>query len=141
MNHTFVCSIAVTLAAAALVGLPAIASAADETPVASTASLNGKLRVEILSLRRIEADLVTLRWRIVNDDVKDFLMTSSLTRLVDLAGRRQYEPGLTSELCRAEAGSRTMCWATFAAPPKTTKTMAVKFYESFELLSGVALTD
>ena len=72
--------------AAAPRGLTHAASAADEKPVASTASGNGKLRVEILSLKRIEADLVTLRWQIVNDDDKDFSMTPGNARLVDLGG-------------------------------------------------------
>ena len=126
---------------AALVGLPLVASAAAEKPVASTASGNGKLRIEILSLKRIEADLVTLRWQIVNDDAKDFSMTPANARLVDLAGRREYSPGLTSNFCRAEAGKRTLCWATFAAPPQATKTMAVKFYENFEMVLGVPVTN
>ena len=126
---------------AALVGLPHAAFAADEKPVASTASADGKLRIEILSLKRIEADLVTLRWQIVNDDAKEFSMTPSNARLVDLAGRREYSPGLTSNACRAEAGKRTLCWATFAAPPQATKTMAVKFYENFEMVLGVPVTN
>ena len=127
--------------AAVLLGLTHAASAADEKPVASTASGNGKLRVEILSLKRIEADLVTLRWQIVNDDDKDFSMTPGNARLVDLAGRREYSPGLTSNGCRADAGKRTMCWATFAAPPQATKTMAVKFYENLEMVMGVPVTN
>jgi hypothetical protein len=123
--------------ATALVGLPQIAAAADEKPIASTASQNGKLRVEILSLKRIEADLVTLRWQIVNDDVKDFSMTPANARLLDLAGRREFSPGIVSNGCRAESGKRTLCWATFGAPPQGTKTMAVKFYENLEMVLGV----
>jgi hypothetical protein len=134
-----VTSRAAALAAAALlaVGLPPVASAADEKAVASTASQNGKLRIEILSLKRIEADLVTLRWQIVNDDARDFSMTPANARLVDLPGRREYSPGLTGNGCRAEGGKRALCWATFAAPPQGTKTMAVKFYENFEMVLGV----
>jgi hypothetical protein len=127
--------------ATVLVALPHFAAAADEKPIASTASQNGKLRVEILSLKRIEADLVTLRWQIVNDDVKDFSMTPANARLLDLAGRREYSPGLVSNGCRAESGKRTLCWATFGAPPQATKAMAVKFYENLEMVLGVPVTN
>lgn len=127
--------------ATVLAGLPQIAAAADDKPIASTASQNGKLRVEILSLKRIEADLVTLRWQIVNDDVKDFSMTVANARLLDLAGRREYSPGVVGQGCRAESGKRTLCWATFGAPPQGTKTMAVKFYENLEMVLGVPVTN
>jgi hypothetical protein len=121
-------------------GWSAAAVAADEKPIASTASQNGKLRVDILSLKRIEADLVTLRWQIVNDDISNFSMTPANAKLLDLAGRREYSPGVVGNGCRAEAGKRTMCWATFAAPPQATKTMAVKFYENLEMVLGVPVT-
>lgn len=125
----------------ALVAVPPTVAAADEKPIASTASQNGKLRIDILSLKRIEADLVTLRWQIVNDDVKDFSMTVANARLLDLAGRREYSPGIVGPGCRAESGKRTLCWATFGAPPAGTKTMAVKFYEQFEMVLGVPVTN
>ena len=71
----------------------------------------------------------------------NFSITPGNIRLVDLAGRRQYEPGLMSSLCISKPDERTECWATFGAPPATTKTLAVKFYEQFDLLTGVPITD
>jgi hypothetical protein len=127
--------VAATLAACSF------AAMAQDKPVAEATTQNGKVRVEVLSLKRIEGNLVTLRWRIVNEGSGNFSMTPGNMRLVDLAGRRQYEPGLMSSRCYAEPDARADCWATFAAPPAATKTLAVKFYEQFDLLTGVPVTD
>jgi hypothetical protein len=117
------------------------AAGADERPIASASIQNGKIRVEILSLKRIEGDLVTLRWQLVNDDNKDFSMTTSNERLIDLVARREYSAGMGGR-CSAEPGRRSgTCWATFQAPPPNTKSMAVKFYEGFEMITSVPVTD
>ena len=128
------------MAAVTLSGITTTAMAQDK-PLGQVTSQNGKVRVEVLSLKRIESNLVTLRWRIVNDGTSNFSITPGNIRLVDLAGRRQYEPGLMSSLCISKPDERTECWATFGAPPAATKTLAVKFYEQFDLLTGVPITD
>jgi len=125
-------------AASAGIGLPA---GAQDKPLGEARTPDGKIRVEVLSLKRIEGSLVTLRWQIVNDGSANFSMTPGNARLIDLAGRRQYEPGLYSTQCLSKPDERTPCWATFAAPPSATKTVAVQFYEQFELVIGIPVTD
>lgn len=131
---------AAAMAMAALSGI-GMAAMAQDKPIGEALTQDGKVRVEVLSLKRIEGNLITLRWRVVNDGSSNFSMTPGNMRLVDLAGRRQYEPGLMSSQCAAKPDERTLCWATFAAPPAATKALAVKFYEQFELLTGVPITD
>ena len=132
--------LASAMAAVALSGIGMIAVAQDK-PAGEVVTQDGKVRVEVLSLKRIEGNLVTLRWRIVNDGSSNFSITPGNLRLIDLAGRRQYEPGLMSSGCAAKPDERTVCWATFAAPAAATKTLAVKFYEQFDLLTGIPITD
>lgn len=127
----------VTLALAGIIGV----AQAQDKPVGQVVTQNGKVRVEVLSLKRIESNLITLRWRIVNDGSSNFSITPGNLRLIDLAGRRQYEPGLMSSLCISKPDERTECWATFGAPPAATRTMAVKFYEQFDLLTGIPIAD
>lgn len=127
------------LASAAFAALfGAQTSSADE----GLKAINGEgVRVNILSLKRGEGDTVTLRWEIVNDGRGDFSMTTTNERLLDLPGRRRYDAGLGSNDCRAETGKRVQCWAMYAAPPASAKTMAVQFYERFDLIPGVPVTD
>jgi hypothetical protein len=56
-------------------------------------------------------------------------------RLVDLAGRRTYSPGLTSPSCNMSAGESRTCWAIFGAPPKGTHSLQVAFDEDFGLIA------
>ena len=93
------------------------AAKADDAPVASGVSADGKVRAEMLSLKRTEGDTVTLRFAI------------------DLVGRASYEPVVTSSTCSAESGAKAVCWAVFAAPGPDTKSINVKFYDTFELIS------
>jgi hypothetical protein len=132
--------VAAVIVTAALSGL-SLPAASQDKPVGEIVSSNGKVRVEVLSLKRTEGNLVTLRWRVVNDGSSNFSMTIGNMRLVDLVGRRQYEPGLMSSSCAAKPDEPALCWATFASPPAATKTLAVKFYEQFEMLIGVPITE
>jgi hypothetical protein len=118
-----------------------LAAAAQDKPLAETRTADGRIRVEVLSLKRMEGNLVTLRWQVFNGGSQLFAMTPANARLIDLAARRQYEPGLSSSQCVSKPDERTVCWATFAAPPSTTKAMAVKFYEQFDLVASVPVTD
>lgn len=124
-------------------GLAAVAclAQAQDKSLGEVRSEDGKVRVAVLSLKRIEGNLVTLRWQIFNDSQKNASVTPGNMRLVDLAGRREYQPGLMSSLCVANPGEKLQCWATFAAPPAGTRTMAVKFYEPFDLLTGIPVSD
>jgi hypothetical protein len=127
--------------AAILLAVPAGVPRADDQKIGSAISANGKVQVDVLSLKRTDGDTVTLRWQVVNNGEQAFSMTVDNSRLVDLVGRREYSPGVSSPSCRAEAHQRTMCWATFAAPAAGTKKMSVRFYEQFDLISGVEITE
>jgi hypothetical protein len=107
---------------------------AEEAPIASGQQTNGKARAEILSLKRTEADTLTLRFAIANEDNRDLSITISNMQLVDLVNRRIYKPGLESNSCRIPAGERRVCWAIFGAPNASVRTLNVKFYEDFDLI-------
>ena len=111
------------------------ATKADDAPVASGVSSDGKVRADMLSLKRTEGDTVTLRFAIVNDSNRTVSTTLGNMRLIDLVGRTSYEPGVTSSSCSADAGAKTICWAVFAAPGPNTKSINVKFYDAFDLIS------
>jgi hypothetical protein len=111
------------------------ATRADDAPVASGLSSDGKVRADMLSLKRTEGDTVTLRFAIVNDSNRTVSTTLGNMRLIDLVGRTSYEPGVTSSSCSADAGAKTICWAVFAAPGSNTKSINVKFYDAFDLIS------
>ena len=120
--------------------MPPLAAKADDQTIGTASSSNGKVRVEVLSLKRTEGQTVQLRWRLVNDDNRSFSMTTMNEKLLDMAARREYSAGLGSS-CNAEPGERQTCWAVFAAPPPNTKTMTVRFYEQFDLLPGVPISE
>jgi hypothetical protein len=113
----------------------AVPTKADDAPVASGVSSDGKVRADMLSLKRTEGDTVTLRFAIVNDSNRTVSTTLGNMRLIDLIGRTSYEPGVTSSSCSAEAGAKAICWAVFAAPGPNTKSINVKFYDDFDLIS------
>ncbi len=119
------CALAATLSSAR----------ADDAPIASGLRPDGKVRADILSLKRTEGDTVTLRFALVNDSNQSVTVTVGNIRLIDLIGRMSYEPGVSSNGCSADPGSRTICWAVFAAPSSNTKTINVKFYDAFDLIS------
>jgi hypothetical protein len=108
---------------------------ADDAPVASGVSSDGKVRADMLSLKRTEGDTVTLRFALINDSNKTVSTTLGNMRLIDLVGRTSYEPGVTSSSCSADAGAKAICWAVFAAPGPNTKSINVKFYDDFDLIS------
>jgi hypothetical protein len=111
------------------------AAKADDAAVASGVTADGKVRADMLSLKRTEGDTVTLRFAIVNESNRTVSTTLGNMRLIDLVGRTSYEPGVTSSSCSAESGAKTICWAVFAAPGQNTKTINVKFYDAFDLIS------
>jgi hypothetical protein len=119
----------------AVSALPAQVAAAAEAPIASGQQTNGKVSAEILSLNRTEGDTLTLRFAVVNDSNQSLSLTLGNMNLIDLVNRRSYSPGLTSQKCRAEPSTRSICWAVFAAPPANVKTINVQFYEDFDLIS------
>jgi hypothetical protein len=114
---------------------------AEDRPVASTATHDGKIRVDVLSLKRTEGGTVTLRLALANNGAGDFSMVMGNIHLVDLAARRSYGAGLMSSSCSTPPGGQVNCWATFAAPPEATKTLAVQFYENLDLLPGVPVAE
>jgi hypothetical protein len=126
---------------AAALALPLSPGHAEDRPIASAAAQDGKVRVDILSLKRTEGGTVTLRFVLTNNGDGDFSMVVGNIHLVDLAARRSYGAGLMSSSCSTPPGRQVNCWATFAAPPEATKTLAVQFYENLDLISGVAVAE
>jgi len=104
-----------------------------QQPIASGGQTNGKARVEVLSATRTEGDTLTLRFIISNENSQDMSLTLGNLQLVDLVNRRTYGAGLTSR-CQVPVASRTVCWAIFAAPPVTVKSINMQFYENFDLI-------
>jgi hypothetical protein len=125
----------------AVLALPLSSAHAEDRPIASTATHDGKVHVDILSLKRTEGKTVTLRFILANNGERDFSMVVGNIHLVDLAARRSYGAGLMSSSCSASPGGQVNCWATFAAPPEATKTLAVQFYENLDLVSGVPVAE
>jgi hypothetical protein len=128
------------LGLAALVLAPVAGRAQDQAPGVAT-SPDGKVRVQVLSLKRTEGDTVTLRFEIANDSNSNYTVTVGNMRLIDIAGRRIFSPGVTSSSCAAQIGERVKCYAIFGAPPAGTKTMAVQFYEKMDLITGVPISE
>jgi hypothetical protein len=124
----------------ALMTFAATSAFADDQPAASGTSQDGKVRVDVLSIKRTEGETVTLRFSLVNNSGSDFSIVLSNMHLVDLVNRRSYSPGLMSSLCSTAPGKQAECWAIFAAPPETVKKISVQFYERFDLISGVPIT-
>ena len=126
---------------AAVLALPLSSARTEDRPLASTATHDGKVHVDILSLKRTEGKTVTLRFVLANDGERDFSMVVGNIHLVDLAARRSYGAGLMSSSCSTPPGGHVNCWATFAAPPEATKTLAVQFYENLDLVTGVPVAE
>lgn len=124
--------------AVALAGVaPALAQTAS---LGSTMSPDGKVRIDIVSLKRTEGDTLTIRFQIANDSNQDYSVTVDNLRLIDIVGRRSYTPGVTGR-CFAPVGQRFTCYAIFGAPPPGTRTMTVQFYERLDLISGVPISE
>jgi hypothetical protein len=126
--------------AGALMTLATTGAFADDQPAASGTGEDGKVRVDVLSIKRTEGETVTLRFNLVNNSGSDFSIVLGNMHLVDLANRRTYSPGLMSSLCTTAPGKQVACWAVFAAPPESVKKISVQFYEHFDLISGVPIT-
>jgi hypothetical protein len=119
-----------------------VSPAFSASPVLGSAiSADGKTRVDILSLKRTEGETVTLRLQVTNDGNETFGITIGNTRLVDMASRRIYSPGLTTNNCSVPAGQQLACYAVFGAPPTGTQKMSVQFYEKLDLITGIPLSE
>src|SRR5262245_40921161 len=129
------------LSLAATLALPLSSAHAQDRPIASTATHDGKVHVDILSLKRTEGKTVTLRFVLANDSESGFSVVAGNIRLVDLAARRSYGAGLSSSSCNPPPGGQVNCWATFSAPPEATKTLAVQFYENVDLVTSVPVAE
>jgi hypothetical protein len=112
---------------AAVLALWLSSAHAEDRPIASTATHDGKVRVDVLSLKRTEGGTVTLRFVLANNGNGDFSIVVGNIHLVDLAARRSYGPGLMSSSCSTPPGGQVSCWAPFAVPPEATKALAVQF--------------
>jgi len=122
--------------------LLAISPAFSATPtLGSATSPDGKTRFDVVSLKRTEGETVTMRFQITNDGNETYGVTVGNSRLVDVAGRRIYSPGLTSSNCSVPAGQQLACYAVFGAPPAGTQKMSVQFYEKWDLITGIPLSE
>jgi len=70
--------------------LPATVAFADDQPAASGTGEDGKVRVDVLSIKRTEGETVTLRFNLVNNSGSDFSIVLGNMHLVDLVNRRSY---------------------------------------------------
>ena len=125
-----------TLMAGAAVAVPALA---QDRPVATGTSADGKVRIDIVSLKRTEGDTVTLRFQVINGGSEAYGVTTPNIRLIDIVGRRSYSPGVTSPGCSTPAGQRSACYAIYGAPPAGTRTINIQFYEKMDLVTGVPI--
>lgn len=137
---------------------PKVTGGADRTPIASTgdpASSAGG--IEILSLKRDSAQLVTLRLALVNSGSKDVTTANrfggtgsrnlSEVYLVDPDGLKKYLTVLdakdsclcSTNLFNVQPGERLDLFATFAAPPPEVKTVTV-VVPSFQPINGVPVS-
>jgi hypothetical protein len=118
------------------------ASAVNAAPsLGSVTSVDGKTRVDVVSLKRTEGDTVTLRFEVTNGGNDTFSMTLGNAKLIDMVGRRMYSPGLTSSGCSTPSGEHLACYAVFGAPPAGTQKMSVQFYEKLDMISGVPISE
>jgi hypothetical protein len=130
------------ICAACFVMTPAFSATPAPGPsLGSAMSPDGKTRVDILSLKHTEGDTVTLRFQITNDGNDTYGMTAANARLIDMAGRRIYSPGVATNSCSVAAGERLACYAVFGAPPAGTTKMAVQFYEKLDVIMGIPLSE
>jgi hypothetical protein len=122
------------LAGVAAFVLSAAGAGATEAPIATAQKTNGSARVDILSLKRTEGDTLTLRFAVTNGGNANLSITTGNLKLVDLVNRRTYDAGVYSP-CVIEPDQRANCWAVFAAPNASVKSINVNFYEDFGLIS------
>ena len=116
------------------------ARAQDQSPGTGTSS-DGKVRIQVISLKRTEGDTLTLRFQVTNEGNNDYLVVVGNMRLIDIVGRRIYSPGVTSNNCTTPIGHQLTCYAIFGAPPASTKRMAIQFYEKMDLITGVPISE
>jgi hypothetical protein len=102
-------------------------------------SPDGKVRVQVLSLKRTEGETLTLNFRITNNGNDNYSTVIGNMRLIDIVGRRIYSPGLYSPSCTTPVGQQLTCYAVFGAPPASTRTMTVQFDEKLSLITGVPI--
>jgi hypothetical protein len=119
---------------------PSVAVAQDQA-IASVMTADGKVRVDILSLKRTEAETLTLRLMISNNSNERYDPVLGNIRLIDLIGRRVYSPGLTSPTCTTQVGQKQSCYAIFGAPPSGTQKLNIQFYEKLDLITGVPVSE
>jgi hypothetical protein len=112
---------------------------AQDNPLASVKGADPDVRIDVISLKRTEADTLTLRLQVTNNGGSSYSMVADNIRLIDLAGRRAYTPGVTGPSCSTQAGKTSSCYAIFGAPPATTKTISIQFYEKVDLISGIPI--
>ncbi len=119
--------------------MAASVATAQDKPLASVKGAAPDVRIDITSLKRTEADTLTLRLQVTNEGSSSYSMVVDNIRLIDLAGRRSYTPGISGSSCSTQAGKTTSCYAIFGAPPATTKTINIQFYEQVDLITGIPI--
>jgi hypothetical protein len=126
--------LSLSLISCALSAQPLVNAHADETPISSAQQINGKARVDILSLKRTEGGTVTLRYAITNENNTDMNISTVYIQMIDLVNRRTYSPGLTSHSCSIPSTEKRICWVMFGAPNASVSMVNVTFAEDFGLI-------
>ena len=121
--------------------LAASVANAQDKPLASTTSAEGDVRIDITSLKRTEGETLTLRFQVTNNSTDTFRVVAENIKLIDIVGRRMYSPGVTGSGCSTPVQKRSSCYAIFGAPPATTKTISIQFYEKIDLIGGVPIDE
>jgi hypothetical protein len=145
-----------TLAAVLLLGAPYAGHAQEESaPVKTIEGSEPGVRAEILSLKRTEGGLLTLRIAFENEsggEVKNKALPGSGNvenfQLVDFLNKRKYNVLRASDgaclctslnpLTSSEQGKRVL-WAKFSAPPESVTRISLLLPEA-EPVDGVPIT-
>ena len=118
----------------------ALPACAQDASLGSALSPDGKVRIDIVSLKRTEGDTVTVRFQVTNNSNDSYGVTVDNMRLIDIVGRRSYTPGVSAR-CSIPVGQRFTCYAIFGAPPAGTRTINIQFYERMDLITGVPISE
>lgn len=119
--------------------LAGVHTSAEAQSLGSATTPDGKVRVDITSLKRTEGETTTLKFQVTNRSNSSYSVTTANIRLIDIVGRRSYSPGLTSPSCSAPVDQKTDCYAIFGAPPATTQKISIQFYEKMDLITGIPI--
>lgn len=111
--------------------MPVPTAFAEGEPIATTQQGTGKIRINVMSLKRTEGDTMTFRYTVINDNeerVPDLSVRGDLIEIFDFVNRRKYSTSVAATSnCDVPSQSQKLCWSVFGAPKGNPKTLSVKF--------------